>query len=349
MSRPDYSFLDRLLHRVALGSKRIGKLWFDLEQSKADRSPKPAIAKPVFIAGMARSGSTILLNALYGTGQFRSLTYRDMPFILMSGTWKGISGNIQAKAEKTERAHGDRLMVDFDSPEAFEEVFWRTFHGEAYIYNDRIIAHDVPATVRGKFKQFIRHVLLSHDSDGQTRYLSKNNNNLLRLGSIKQALPDAVLLLPFREPLQQALSLQRQHQLFLEKHAEDHFSMNYMNWLGHYEFGLGHKQYVYGESRNSLDPTTLDYWLLCWHEAYEYALRTSPPDTVFLGYEQMCAAPLETFSRLYPILDITSDPAIAADFYSEADVREAQGYDPELYKSCLATHAKLIERHITGQ
>jgi hypothetical protein len=334
-----------LLHRVALGSNRMGRLWFDLEQSKASRTPGPAIEKPVFISGMARSGSTILLNALYDTGLFRSLTYRDMPFILMTGTWKGLSGGSRVESEKTERAHGDRLLVDLDSPEAFEEVFWRTFHGARYIQDDRVIAHEIPASELDSFREFVRHVLLSRDSDTQTRYLSKNNNNLLRLGSIRQAFPDALLLLPFREPLQQALSLQRQHNLFLERHAQDKFGMNYMNWLGHFEFGLGHKQYIYGEGENPYEPETLDYWLHCWGDAYEYALQSAPPDTVFLGYEQMCETPLEGFTRLYSLLGIEADPAVAADFYSGADRRDAQGCDTALHERCLAVHQRLVERH----
>lgn len=346
MSRPDYSFLDRLLHRVALGSNRMGRLWFDLEESKASRVPPPVIQAPVFIAGMARSGSTILLNALHGTGLFRSLTYRDMPFILMTGTWKGLSSGSRAESEKTERAHGDRLLVDLDSPEAFEEVFWRTFHGKRYIQDDRVLSHEIPAAELDTFRAFVRHVLLSRDTDSQTRYLSKNNNNLLRLGSIRQAFPDAVLLLPFREPLQQALSLQRQHTLFLERHAQDSFGMDYMNWLGHFEFGLGHKQYMYGDGSNPYDPATLDYWLHCWGDAYDHALQTAPPNAVFVGYEQMCEAPLAGFTRLYSNFDIKADPAVAAGFYSEADRRAAQGYDNTLHDRCLAIHARLVERHL---
>lgn len=344
MSQPDYSFLDRLLHRMALGSPRMGRIWFDLENSKAERATQPAIDRPVLIAGMARSGSTILLNALYDTGQFRSLNYRDMPFIMMAGTWQGLAIGNQQQAQRKERAHGDRLLVDYDSPEAFEEVFWRTFHGDAYIFDDRVVVHDVPADVQAKYRQFMAHVLIS--GNGQRRYLAKNNNNLLRLPSLRQAVGDAILLIPFREPLQQALSLRRQHELFLEKHAQDRFSMQYMNWLGHYEFGLGHKRYEYGDASNPYAPETLDYWLFCWRDAYEHALANVPEGAVFIGYEQLCAEPLDGFTRLLPRLSIDVDPAKAASFYSAAEARPAEGYDAALYESCLETQGKLLQRHL---
>ena len=40
---------------------------------------------------MARSGSTILLNSIYKTDIFASLTYADMPFVLAPNLWSKIS------------------------------------------------------------------------------------------------------------------------------------------------------------------------------------------------------------------------------------------------------------------
>ncbi len=115
-------------------------------------------------------------------------------------------------------------------------------------------------------------MLNSSDASSRSSYLPKNNNNLLRLAVLRQTFSDAVLLMPFRNPVQQAVSLLRQHHLFLEQHAIDRFSLQYMNWLGHFEFGLGHKEYHYTDTINPHQPDTLDYWLQCWASAYAYAL-----------------------------------------------------------------------------
>ena len=56
--------------------------------------------------------------------EFETLTYRDMPFILAPLLWDKISRPLRKAGEKVERAHGDGMMVSFDSPEAFEEVVW---------------------------------------------------------------------------------------------------------------------------------------------------------------------------------------------------------------------------------
>ena len=45
-------------------------------------SPKNNSDDHVFVSGLARSGTTALLNALYQSGTFASLSYDDMPFIL---------------------------------------------------------------------------------------------------------------------------------------------------------------------------------------------------------------------------------------------------------------------------
>ena len=80
----------------------------------------------VFVAGLARSGTTILLNAINQSKQFASLSYEDMPFILAPNFWTKINPAKQYLDVK-ERAHGDGIKISMNSPEAFEEVFWKTF------------------------------------------------------------------------------------------------------------------------------------------------------------------------------------------------------------------------------
>jgi hypothetical protein len=63
------------------------------------------------------------------------------------------------------------------------------------------------------------------------RYLSKNNNNLLRLGAISRAFPDARILLMYRDPLQTAASSLRQHLRFCEAQLKDPFVRRYMDLL----------------------------------------------------------------------------------------------------------------------
>ena len=115
----------------------------------------------VFVTGISRSGTTTLLNALYESNQFSSLSYQDMPFVLAPNLWSKLSFHKQDDVW-LERAHGDGIKLSEASPEAFEEVFWKTFN-----------EHD-KSTIE-KFKNYVG--LINHKYK-KKRYLSKNNQNI---------------------------------------------------------------------------------------------------------------------------------------------------------------------------
>ena len=87
----NYSALQRFLHRSVLSSQFMREIMFDVEQSIFLKKDDNFDDDHVFIAGLARSGTTILLNAIYQSNQFASLTYDNMPFILAPNFWAKIS------------------------------------------------------------------------------------------------------------------------------------------------------------------------------------------------------------------------------------------------------------------
>ena len=94
-----------------------------------------------------------------------------MPFILAPGLWDKISGRFRESGELKERAHGDSLLVDFDSPEAFEEVFWRVFTGNRYIKKQRLVPYEVDDETISKFRTYVALILMSSGNETHTRYL----------------------------------------------------------------------------------------------------------------------------------------------------------------------------------
>ena len=108
---------------------------FDVEQSIFLKKDDNFDDDHVFIAGLARSGTTILLNAIYQSNQFASLTYDDMPFILAPNFWTKTSPK-KRHGKLQERAHGDNIRISTNSPEAFEEVFWKTFSDNSIIRDE---------------------------------------------------------------------------------------------------------------------------------------------------------------------------------------------------------------------
>ena len=122
----NYNWFQQKLHKLALSTKFMREVAFDFETSYLHYSKEDNNKKNIFITGLARSGTTILLNAIYKSNLFGSLTYSDMPFILAPNLSSKLNIN-KTNLEFRERAHGDGITISINSPEAFEEVFWHTF------------------------------------------------------------------------------------------------------------------------------------------------------------------------------------------------------------------------------
>jgi len=311
LKNPDYSFGDKLLHRLTLGIPAIARVSFEIDGLAAEIEPATSAEKHVFISGLARAGTTILMRTFHDTGRFRSLTYRDMPFVLMPCTWKKLSSPFQKTQQQKERAHGDGIFVNFDSPEAFEEVFWRVFCAKDYIFETSLAPHAVSHEVLNHFRVYIQRIINGADSRSQQRYLSKNNNNILRLGAIRRAFPESLIIIPFRDPVQHANSLLTQHLKFCERHSQDRFSRDYMCWLGHHEFGLTHKAFRFSEqdkpSHDGYTPENINYWLTVWITTYSHLLCNAPAGSKFVCFESLCNAPVDTLGHLFESADIQLD------------------------------------------
>ena len=112
----DYSFLSKILHHLALGSNFIPEMLHDVEFAILKNKLKLDNLKPhIFICGLPRSGTTILMRSLYETKKFASLTYRDMPFVLLPNLWSKVSNKIKSGPEE-ERIHDDKISINIDSP-----------------------------------------------------------------------------------------------------------------------------------------------------------------------------------------------------------------------------------------
>ena len=207
----------------------------------------------VFVTGLPRAGTTLMLELLHATGEFGTYTYRIMPFILAPLLWSKLSRSFRKAGTKKERAHGDGMDISFDSPEAFEEVVWLTHMADKIVQGKWLAtmsADDITEEFRGAVRDSVRKILMLTEhvepGMGRLRYLSKKNANISRLDAIQKVFPTSSILVLFRHPLAHIGSLAKQHEQFLQVHASDAFSRQYMRWIGHYEFGENFKPINFG-------------------------------------------------------------------------------------------------------
>ncbi|MEM8667918.1 MAG: sulfotransferase [Planctomycetota bacterium] len=308
----NYSEIDQALHAVALDNPLVPRtlLWF---QCLGRRTPS-SLEHPVWVAGLARSGTTLISELLYESEQFRCLTYRDMPFPLSPGLWMGMNRFGSRSADVRERAHRDGMFVSLDSPEALEEVFWRV-HCPEYIGRDRLSRHEPSDSHWNRFRDYIDAVLTA-DRQRPRRYLAKNNNLAVRFDGLLGAIPEATVVVPFRDPIRQAGSLLRQHRHWCKRHGEDVFSKRYMTWLVHHEFGSDHRPYDLRLPAKTMDPAPpysppdsvlwfeLTHWVEQWIEVYRYLFENGNDRVLFVNYESLCSDPSPTLQSLFTKLDI---------------------------------------------
>ena len=78
----NYSGIQKFLHDLALSKKFINKSLFELEKIIYLKNKDIKNQSHIFITGLPRSGTTSLLNFIYSSDHYASLTYKNMPFIL---------------------------------------------------------------------------------------------------------------------------------------------------------------------------------------------------------------------------------------------------------------------------
>jgi hypothetical protein len=210
----DYSLLDRAIHRLAFVSPAIQETAADIESVLYGKFfNQRTITKPIFVTSLPRAGTTLVLELLSRVPGIATHTYRDMPFVLAPILWNNVSRSFRKPADLRERAHGDGMAVSYDSPEAFEEILWRSSWSKKYgrdritLWSDREDTREF----RPKFVDHIKRIIALRSPDAPGRYASKNNANIARLGLLRNLFADGILLVPFRDPIGQAVSLLQQH------------------------------------------------------------------------------------------------------------------------------------------
>lgn len=313
-----YGRVDRLLHDFAFSAGQAQHAMADVEEILyRDTLQDVAVEDPVFITALPRSGTTILLQLLADSGRFASHTYRDMPFVLCPMLWSRFSSRFASGEEAMERAHGDGLEVSADSPEAFEEMIWKHFWPDRY-GADRIYPWTRETEQNAEFDAFLeahmkKVIVLRRDGpDDGRRYVSKNNLNISRLAAPPRPLRRGTILVPFREPVQHAASMLRQHRRFLSLHEEDDFVRRYMEAIGHHEFGKGLRPVDFGGWLDEIgwegwdadsppppaDPERLEFWIRYWVTVYRDVLDRAAERVSLLSYARLTGEPEEALARV---------------------------------------------------
>lgn len=266
------SFSLDLMTRLVHGMR---PLWLEAANLETAMLAKrlPAIECPIFISGMARGGSTLLLEFIAANDDIATHQYRDFPFIFTPYISRKFTDLFQRKIESKERAHGDKIFITPNSPEGMEEMIWMAFSN-----------HDKD------FAKFYRgHIQKLLFASKCSRYAAKNNNLIARLPTLFDIFPDARVIIPVRDPVTHIASIMRQHNRFMDL-ANHPRAIRHLLAQGHFEFGPTRTWHAENEIAG---------WANAWNDHYRPLLPYLNKENILLvPYEKICEEPSPWLIRI---------------------------------------------------
>jgi hypothetical protein len=200
---------------------------------------------PIYVCGLARSGSTLLHEFVCSLPGVATHRIKDYPLVFTPYWWRRATANPRPQPPR-ERPHRDGMMITLDSPDAVEEMLWMAFFPRCHdpSASNLLRAEDSHPAFESFYHAHHRKLLLA---EGATRYAAKNNYHVARLPYLVRQFPDARFLLPIRSPASHIASLMRQHEWFSAWHRQFPRTLAFMQWSGHFEFGLDRRPMHLGD------------------------------------------------------------------------------------------------------
>ena len=348
------TWIDRIggwQHRHPRGAIRLGN--FDTRMA-GEAIEDVTIDAPIYVAGLARSGTTILLELLAEHPEVGTHQYRDFPPVFTPWLWDRWLARVpQADETAKERAHGDGIAVTSQSPEAFEEVLWMAFFPDTHDPRQSSVLD--AQTEQPEFERFyaehIRKVLAIREA---RRYVAKGNYNLMRLQYLQKMFADARFVLPVRDPVWHIASLMKQQTLFEAGEREHPRALEHMRRVGHFEFGLDRRAINTGD-RQTLERVEalwaegreVEGWAHYWAMVYADIADRLDADpalkeaALIVRYEDMCTRSHEVLTGFYAHCGLDVDEATL-------DAAASRLRLPGYYKPAFSDEELATVREITG-
>ncbi|HEY9569096.1 MAG TPA: sulfotransferase [Thalassobaculum sp.] len=340
--------------------ERWPEAWVQLGDTETkrlrDRLAGRAIDRPIYVTGLARAGTTVLLELLSGHPEVVTHRYRDFPMVHIPWLWnRFIDATAKGPSVPHERAHGDGIEVTAESPEAFEEVLWQTFFPHVHDpETSNVLGRNVS---NPEFESFYRdHLRKLLWMRGGTRYLAKGNYDVTRLGYLHRLFHDARFVVPIRDPVGHVASLMRQHERFRKVGREHPRARRHMRRAGHFEFGLDLRPINTGDHEAMARIRGLwaagaevEGWARYWSMIYRHVADVMDADpgvrraTMVVRFEDMCIAPGDVMHRVQRHVELPGD---ALPILAEQRIRAPDYYRPpfdaddeRLIRACTAETA----------
>jgi hypothetical protein len=275
--------------------------------------------QPIYVTALARAGTTILLEFLAALPRVVTHRYRDFPALFTPYLWNLFLDWMPRRASSPrERAHGDRIQITPESPEAMEEPLWMAFF--SHLHRQSVSQVLDGQTANPAFELFYRdHIRKLLYIRRGSHYVAKSNYSITRLEYLLKLFPDARFVIPIREPTAHIASLRKQQRLFEEKLGDNPRARAHLRQVGHFEFGADRRPIHTGDVNRFETITQLwkagrevAGWAHYWDMIYRHiadrlaanpALRAA---TLVMRYEDLCCDPGAMIDMLLRHVNLTA-------------------------------------------
>lgn len=292
---------------------RFRPLWLGLGRLESsllsDELSEISLVRPIYVCGLARSGSTLLHEIVAAHPGIATHRIKDYPMIYTPFWWRQATARMRPTPPH-ERPHRDRIVITSESPDALDEMLWMAFFPRSH---DPSVSNVLSEQTRHpKFESFYRsHIRKLLLAERATRYVAKANYHVARLSYLVRLFPDAKLLVPVRSPVGHIASLMRQHERFSRGQRRHRRALAYMQRSGHFEFGLdrrpmnlGDWERVQGILRAWALGEEVRGWARYWAMVYDHIAAVLSADdcvrraALVVRFERLCGAPAESLRAI---------------------------------------------------
>ena len=313
-----------------------------------------SIQEPLYIIGLARAGTTIVLEILSKHPELASHKYKHLIIPYLPHFISYIIDRTTLYQKPFERIHKDKMIVNRNSPEAVEEIFWRKYFDnisdetQSNILDSRVSNH--------KFERFYQnHIRKLLFNQKKPRYIAKNNYNVTRMEYLLKLFPDAKFFLVVRNPTNHLASLIKQTKLFTEMEQENRFLRDWLGILGHNEFGYPRVCINVDNSELiqeihhlwRIRHTYVRGWALYWSSIYDYLANTLEKNkklkkaTLIIKYDDLCASPARIIDQMLEHAELPMDGFEKVKEYYVKHLHQPTYYSPSFSKQEYSEIAKL--------
>jgi len=269
------------------------------------------VDRPIYVTGLARAGTTITLEMLSQHPDVATHRYLHMVMPYMPRWMQKIADKTPLMLSPTERVHKDRIMVNRNSPEAVEEIFWQRFFENAL---DEAKSNVMKRNTNNpEFETFYRdHIRKLVQYQSSTRYAAKNNYNVARMEYLQKIFPSVKFLIIVRNPFDHIASLAKQDIILSEVERNDPRLLDWTKIIGHREFGTA-KVCINFDNTNTVKEirnlwrrkeTYVSGWAKYWASVYSHVHDVLEKNhslkkaALVVRYETLCESPDAAIDRI---------------------------------------------------